>query len=68
MLGTQEEGRAGLAHPYHARGRRSVREARAEQEPNRRAFLDLLARVLRKTDESAEAPAPEADAPRLIVP
>ena len=47
----------------------AARGARAGDEANRRAFLDLIARVLRKTDgEHNEPIAAPADGPRLIVP
>ena len=46
----------------------AAREMRAEAAPNRRAYLDLVGRVLRKSegDEAPETTPP--DAPRLIVP
>jgi len=47
----------------------AARGARAGDEANRRAFLDLIARVLRKTDGDHNEPiAAPADGPRLIVP
>jgi hypothetical protein len=47
----------------------AAREARAGEEGNRRAFLDLLGRVIRKTDADQGEPAgPGMEPPRLIVP
>lgn len=46
----------------------AARDARIKDESNRRAFLDLLGRTLRKTDDAVDAPPPDRDAPRLIVP
>jgi hypothetical protein len=70
---TQAGGRGGSAFEREAavvmrRVEEAAREARVDQAPNRRAFLDLLARVLRKTEDGAETQAAEAGAPRLIVP
>src|SRR5438309_10953945 len=47
----------------------AARGARAGDEANRRAFLDLIGRVLRKADGERDPPiAAAADGPRLIVP
>ena len=46
----------------------AARGVRADDESNRRAFLDLLARVLRKTDDAADGEAPAPEPSRLIVP
>jgi hypothetical protein len=47
----------------------AVREVRASDQDNRRAFLDVLARVVRKGDEEAAGEAAEPTPPsRLIVP
>jgi hypothetical protein len=47
----------------------AVREVRASDQDNRRAFLDLLARIVRKGDEETTGPAAEPTPPsRLIVP
>jgi hypothetical protein len=46
----------------------AVRNARASDASNRRAFLDLLERVLRDTEKASPAAAPEPPPSRLIVP
>jgi hypothetical protein len=47
----------------------AVREVRASDQENRRAFLDVLARIIRKGDEEAASPSAEPNPPsRLIVP
>lgn len=46
----------------------AARGVRSDDESNRRALLDLLGRVLRKTEEGDEGPVAQPDAPRLIVP
>ena len=47
----------------------AVREVRASEQENRRAFIDLLARVVRKGDGEPSSPASDPGAPpRLIVP
>jgi hypothetical protein len=47
----------------------AVREVRALDQENRRAFLDVLARIVRKGDEEAAGPSAEPTPPsRLIVP
>jgi hypothetical protein len=45
----------------------AVRETRASDQENRRAFLDLLARIVRRTDDAHES-SPEPAPTRLIVP
>jgi hypothetical protein len=45
----------------------AVREVRGIDPQNRRAFLDLLGRVLKRAEEPEEPEAP-GDAPRLIIP
>jgi hypothetical protein len=45
----------------------AVREMRGIDPQNRRAFLDLLGRVIKRSEESRESEAPR-DAPRLIIP
>jgi hypothetical protein len=69
----QAGGRGGTAFERDAavvlrRVEEAARQIRTGNESNRRAFLDLLGRVLRKKDDGAEAPAENADAPRLILP
>ncbi len=47
----------------------AARDARGEEPDNRRAFLDLLRRVIRRDEGDADAEAPPpTDVPRLIVP
>jgi len=46
----------------------AARGVRADDESNRRAFLDLLGRVLRKSDDAADGEAPAPEPSRLIVP
>jgi hypothetical protein len=51
----------------------TVRELRAAESPNRRAYLELARTIVRLTDEAARAdesgaPVNQPDAPRLIVP
>jgi hypothetical protein len=47
----------------------AVREVRALDQENRRAFLDVLVRIVRKGDEEAAGPSAEPTPPsRLIVP
>ena len=46
----------------------AVREVRALEGDNHRAFLDLLGRVIRKTDGAPDATKTEPEAPRLIAP
>jgi hypothetical protein len=43
-------------------------KARIEHPGNRRAFIDLLTRVIRAPEPSASGPATDPDPPRLIVP
>jgi hypothetical protein len=46
----------------------AVREVRALEPGNRRAFLDLLGRVIRQADAARQAePEPEAEQPRIIL-
>ena len=46
----------------------AARQVRSGDEANRRAFLDLLGRILRKKDDVTESPTEKSDAPRLILP
>ena len=46
----------------------AARGVRSADESNRRAFLDLLGRVIRRPDDAADVATPQPDAPRLIVP
>jgi hypothetical protein len=46
----------------------TARAARAADPDNRRAYVDLLDRVLRKTDEPASGTVPAPEGSRLIVP
>jgi len=46
----------------------AAREVRSRDESNRRAFLDLLGRVLRRKDDGAEPPAEKPEGPRLVLP
>jgi hypothetical protein len=46
----------------------AAREVRAGAEGNRRAFLDLIGQVIRRTDRDEADSSAAADAPRLIVP
>jgi len=46
----------------------AARQVRSGDESNRRAYLDLLGRVLRRKDDATEAPEEKAEAPRLILP
>jgi hypothetical protein len=69
----QAGGRGGTAFERDAavvlrRVEEAARQLRSGHESNRRAFLDLLGRVLRKKDDGAEPPAEKPDAPRLILP
>jgi hypothetical protein len=45
----------------------AVREVRGADPENRRAFLDLLGRLVRKSEDETAKP-PEPDTPRVIVP
>jgi hypothetical protein len=71
---TQAGGRGGTAFERDAavvmrRIEEAARQVRSADESNRRAFLDLLGRVLRRKDESStEAPEEKPEAPRLILP
>jgi len=46
----------------------AARGVRSADESNRRAFLDLLGRVIRRPDDAADVATPQPDAPQLIVP
>jgi len=46
----------------------AAREVRSRDESNRRAYLDLLGRLLRNVEDAAESEAAQPDPPRLIVP
>jgi hypothetical protein len=46
----------------------AVREIRAVDQTNRRAFLDLLARVIRNPKDGEVETAPTPPEPRIIVP
>jgi hypothetical protein len=46
----------------------AVREVRTGDPENRRAFLDLVGRLVRKGDDEASKPTTGAEQPRLIVP
>ncbi len=46
----------------------AVREVRAVDHENRRAFLELVSRLMRKEADEADADAPGESTPRLIVP
>jgi hypothetical protein len=46
----------------------AAREIRVSETGNRRAFLDLIGRVIRKSASGTETPQTEPEAPRLIVP
>jgi len=46
----------------------AARQVRSGDESNRRAYLDLLGRVLRRKDDATEAPEEKTEAPRLILP
>jgi hypothetical protein len=71
---TQAGGRGGTAFERDAavvmrRIEEAARQVRSADESNRRAFLDLLGRVLTRKDESStEAPEEKLEAPRLILP
>jgi hypothetical protein len=69
----QAGGRGGTAFERDAavvlrRIEEAARQVRSGDESNRRAFLDLLGRVMRRKDDGAEPPAEKQDAPRLILP
>jgi hypothetical protein len=69
----QAGGRGGTAFERDAavvlrRIEEAARQVRSGDESNRRAFLDLLGRVMRRKDDGAEPPAEKPDAPRLILP
>ncbi len=69
----QAGGRGGTAFERDAavvmrRVEEAARQVRSREESNRRAFLDLLGRVLRRKDDGAEPPAEKPEAPRLILP
>jgi hypothetical protein len=69
----QAGGRGGTAFERDAavvlrRIEEAARQVRSGDESNRRAFLDLLGRVMRRKDDDAEPPAEKPDAPRLILP
>ena len=49
-------------------GDRGTWQVRSGDESNRRAFLDLLGRVMRRKDDGAEPPAEKPEEPRLILP
>ena len=66
-------GRGGTAFERDAavvmrRVEEAARQVRSGDEPNRRAFLDLLGRVLRRKDDGEQPATENADAPRLILP
>jgi hypothetical protein len=70
---TQAGGRGGSAFERDAavvmrRIEEAARQVRSADETNRRAYLDLLGRVLRRKDDAAEAPPETPEAPRLILP
>jgi hypothetical protein len=46
----------------------AVREVRSADSENRRAFLDLVGRLVRKGDDEASKPTTDAEQSRLIVP
>jgi len=46
----------------------AARQVRSGDESNRRAYLDLLGRVLRRKDDATEPPEEKSEAPRLILP
>ena len=46
----------------------AARQVRSRDESNRRAFLDLLGRVLRRKDDGAEPTAEKPEGPRLVLP
>ena len=69
----QAGGRGGTAFERDAavvlrRVEEAARQVRSGDESNRRAFLDLLGRVMRRKDDGAEPPAEKPEEPRLILP